>query len=172
MAKSILKNKFLVVAIICFSLIISYSNAFAWGGHERHYYRDGGWYRHGWFGLGVAVSALVIGAVVEGLPFGYRTVVVADVPYYYYDGYYYRHYPYGYVVVPAPVVAPNVVYASPAILPGQIVSGETITINVPNANASYTPVTLVKKNNGYVGPQREYYDGYPTVEQLRVLYGN
>jgi len=52
-----------------------------------------------------------------------------------------------------------------------ITKGEQITINVPNSNGSYTPVTLVKYGNGYIGPQGEYYPGNPTVEQLKALYG-
>jgi hypothetical protein len=49
--------------------------------------------------------------------------------------------------------------------------GQTITVNVPNSNGSFTPVKLVKYQGGYIGPQGEYYPGNPTVDQLRVLYG-
>jgi len=52
-----------------------------------------------------------------------------------------------------------------------ITKGDQITINVPNSNGSYTPVTLVKYGSGYIGPQGEYYPGNPTVEQLKALYG-
>ena len=140
MAKIISKNKLLVVTIIYFSLVVSYSSAFAWGGHggDRYHYRGGRWYSPGWFGFDVAVSALAIGAVVEGLPVGCTTIVVGGVPYYSYGGYYYRHYPYGYVVVPAPVVTPNVVYAPPAEAAPVAVTqpqGNTVTINVPNSRS-------------------------------------
>lgn len=186
MGRKIIKNKFLVIMSFCLTLILSCSQAFAWGGHDggrRYHYRDGRWYGRGWFGLEVAVSALTIGAVVESLPFGYRTVVVAGQPYYYYEGYYYRHYPYGYVVVPASVATP--VYTSvptvvpvytpvPAVAPVQVsfAQDKVITINVPNRNGTYTPVSLVKHSNGYLGPQGEYYEGHPSVDQLRALYGN
>jgi hypothetical protein len=53
----------------------------------------------------------------------------------------------------------------------QVLSGEALTVNVPNTNGSYTPVTLIKQKDGYIGPQGEYYPGHPTVTQLRVLYG-
>lgn len=51
------------------------------------------------------------------------------------------------------------------------VNDDTVTIYVPNSNGSYTPITLVKHGNGYLGPQGEYYAGNPTVAQLKVLYG-
>ena len=177
MPKICFKNKLWLVILFCLVLSFSTSNAFAREGHggERYHYRGGRWYSRGWFGFDVAVTALTIGAVVEGLPVGYRTVVVGGAPYYYYDGYYYRHYPYGYVVVPAPVVTPNVVYAPPAEAAPVAVTqpqGNTVTINVPNSRGGYTSVTLTKYKTGYIGPQGEYYEGHPTVEQLRVLYGN
>jgi hypothetical protein len=46
-----------------------------------------------------------------------------------------------------------------------------VTINVPNSRGGYTLVALVKSQDGYVGPQGEYYQGYPTIEQLKVIYG-
>jgi len=181
MSKKIIKNKFLVATGLCLMLILSYADAFAWGGHgggRRYHYREGRWYGRGWFGLEVAVSALTIGAVVESLPYGYRTVVVAGQPYYYCDGYYYRYYPYGYVVVPPPVVTPvytsvPVVAPAPVVIPVQS-SGQDkiITINIPNKNGTYTPVSLIKYSNGYLGPQGEYYEGHPNVDQLRALYGD
>jgi len=183
MSNKVMKNKFLVIMGLCLTLTLSCSDAFAWGGHggghgggRSYHYRDGRWYGRGWFGFDVAVAALTIGAVVESLPFGYRTVVVAGQPYYYYDGYYYRSYPYGYVVVPAPVVpAPVVtpVYTPvPVVTPVQASSDKIITINIPNRNGTYTPVSLIKSNTGYLGPQGEYYEGHPNVDQLRALYGD
>jgi len=176
MPKSILKNKLCLVVILSLVLSLSAASAFAWGGHRRYYWRGGGWYGPGWLGIDVAVSALAIGAVVDGLPAGYTTVAVGGVPYYYYGGYYYRHYPYGYVVVPQPVVTPNVVYAPTAYEAAPLSvtqsQGKTVTINVPNSKGGYTPVTLVKYKSGYIGPQSEYYEGHATVEQLRALYGN
>ncbi len=173
MLKNMLRSKFLIVAIMGLSFLGLYSTAFARGegGHDSHYYHNGGWHRNGWFGLDIAVAALTIGAVVEALPFGSKTVIVSGEPYYYYDGYYYRHYPYGYEVVPVPVAAPRVVYAPSVVQSSGTMLGETIIINVPNVNGSYTPVTLVKKNSGYLGPQGEYYEGHPSVKQLEALYG-
>ena len=97
MTKTIFKNKLWVtVIVLCFALALSTSNAFAWGyghgghgghGGGRYYWHGGRWYEPGWFGFDVAVSALAIGAIVEGLPYGYTTVVVGGAPYCYYGGY-------------------------------------------------------------------------------------
>ena len=46
------------------------------------------------------------------------------------------------------------------------------TVWVVNSNGSRTPVELYRNGDGtYVGPRGEYYDGLPSNEQLRLLYG-
>jgi hypothetical protein len=52
------------------------------------------------------------------------------------------------------------------------VSAQTTTVYIPRKNGSVTAVTLVRHNQGYLGPQGEYYPGNPTVEQLKILYGD
>jgi len=137
-------------------------------GYERYRYRDGRFYRPVFFGLfEILVDIPPAGVVVTVLPPARKTIVVDGLTYYYYNNVYFTAAPGGYVVVPAPSAAP--VLAAP--VQQQKITGETATINIPNANGSYTPVTLVKQKDGYVGPQGEYYPGHPTVEQLRVLYG-
>jgi hypothetical protein len=87
MSKKLFSNKLLMVSLV-FCLIFAFSaeSVFAWGGHGhdqgRYYWYHDRWYAPGWFGFGVAVSALTIGAVVAGLPYGYKTVVVSGQPYY------------------------------------------------------------------------------------------
>lgn len=143
-------------------------------------------------GPGVAVVLPPEGAYVEYLPDGYTTVVVGGVPYYYSNGVYFRPHMSGYVVVAAPVQnSAPVDQSSPPAAPQAAVplqspapSGEqsgslsvapqsdTVTVNVPNAKGGFTPVKLVKRNGGYVGPQGEFYSGNPTVDELKALYGN
>ncbi|MCX5713952.1 MAG: hypothetical protein NT033_03895 [Candidatus Omnitrophica bacterium] len=149
-----------------------------WASGGRHYYRDGGWYRHGWLGFDIAVSALAIGALMDSLPPRHTTVVVAGTPYYYFYNYYYQPYPYGgYVVVPPPALAqpvvtmPQAIPVTAAITQSQTQIQEVSTINIPNSRGGYTAVTLKRAGTGYVGQQGEYYSDNPTVEQLKVLYG-
>lgn len=128
---------------------------------DRYHYRDGRWYRTGWFGWEFAVAALTIGAFVEALPPQHTTVVVDNTTYYYDNNVYYRQLPDGaYVVVQQPVIV------SPQVQP----VGE-LTINVPNSQGGYTAVTLRRSGGGFVGPQGEYYQDVPSVDQLRALYG-
>ena len=47
----------------------------------------------------------------------------------------------------------------------------TVVINVQNSNGSYTPVTLRRAGNQYIGPRGEYYSALPTEAQLKVAYG-
>lgn len=180
MLRQILKNKILAAMVFLLVFSLSYSNAFAGDrhhGHGHYYYRGGHWHSNGWFWGGVA-TALAAGTIVAALPPYYETIYVNGVPYYYYDGIYYRACPKGYIVIQEPattmvVTAPaaaTVVTASAVTQPKEV-SSEAIVINIPNVNGGFTPVTLTKHKTGYIGPQGEYYEGHPTVEQLKVLYG-
>ena len=50
-------------------------------------------------------------------------------------------------------------------------SSGTVVVNVPNSDGTTTPVTLTRQGSGYIGPQGEYYQDTPTVDQLKALYG-
>jgi len=185
-----------VVLVLGLVLAVPYADAFAeprggggrvdigrngvgrnFGGGSKHYYRNGGWYRHGWFGFDIAVSALAMGAIIDSLPPRHTTVVVTGTPYYYSENYYYRPYQYGgYVVIPPPVLAqPAVVMPQQAVYTtspmAQPQNQDVSTVNIPNSRGGYTAVMLRRAGTGYVGPQGEYYSDNPTVEQLKVLYG-
>ena len=123
----------------------------------REYRYDAGrFFERGLFGIFFGIPAPV-GVSIHILPFGYRTVVVRGARYYCYNNVYYQDYPNGYMVVQAPQP--------------ETFAGGTMVINVPNSNGSYTPVTLTRTTNGYIGPQGEYYPAAPTMDQLRALYG-
>ena len=139
---------------------------------SRYHYDHGRFYRSTWF-FGLVIVRPPIGIIVDVVPDDSRVIVRGGVRYYCYDNVYYEERPAGYVVVPTPPA--NSITAS---LPQPVTSistagtAETVEINVPNINGSYTPVKLTKSNNGYIGPQGEFYAGHPTVEQLKALYGN
>ncbi|HOX53851.1 MAG: hypothetical protein PHI86_01635 [Candidatus Omnitrophica bacterium] len=190
MKKIILNRRFLIATLLCLGLLSASVDAFARderghdrgyshgrsGGkrevvvvnHHRYYYDDGRFYRPGWFGFRISIGTPPVGIVISYLPARHKTLVIGNTTYYYCDNVYYKPVPQGYVVVPAPVVASN---AQVIVQQPQGVIGETVVINVPNINGSYTPVVLTKSGNGYIGPQGEFYPGNPTVEQLRALYG-
>lgn len=46
----------------------------------------------------------------------------------------------------------------------------SFTVWITNENGSMSPVTLVRKNGGFIGPSGEYYPNMPTEEQLKSLY--
>jgi len=170
--------KKLLVFVLAVVILCSFSSVYAgpWDYHHpRGYHYYGG---HWWLGDTI-VAGLVAGTIIATLPPHYRTVYVGGVPYYYDGTYYYQSGPTGYVVVQQPAQAPVVVapavatsvVASPAISQPNVASTGAVVINIPNASGSYTPVSLTKHKTGYIGPQGEYYEGHPTVEQLKVLYG-
>jgi len=47
----------------------------------------------------------------------------------------------------------------------------TLVINVQNSNGSFTPITIRRVGNQYVGPRGEYYNAIPTQQQLKTVYG-
>ena len=124
---------------------------------DRYRYHDGRWYKSDLFWFEAGITALAVGAIVASLPPSHTTVVVEGAPYYYYENTYFRPIPDGYVVVPAPAVV------MPA---GQ----DSFIVNVPNVYGDYTSVTLRRYGSGFIGPRGEYYAGFPTIEQLKVLY--
>ena len=136
---------------------------------SRYHYRDGRFYRP-WF-FGYSVVAPPIGAVVTVLPDGYSTCVVGGSLYYCYADTYYTPYPGGYVVVQPPADSGQSNASTSTVAQPQTPTGATVIINVPNSSGGYTAVRLIKKDVGYVGPQGEFYPDYPTVDQLKVLYG-
>ncbi|MGB7568622.1 MAG: hypothetical protein WBM07_12240, partial [Chitinivibrionales bacterium] len=141
------------------------------GGYHGHY--GGGYHGWGWY--------------------GYPTVVVED-PYNYYYGYGapYPVYDEGYVAVapatvvatPAAPAAQPVAQTSAAAQPKTAIDtitqskgrqdaiGDSVTLYIPNSKGRFTPVTLIKRANGYSGPQGEFYPNNPTIAQLKAVYGN
>ena len=169
--------------------------------HSGHYYfHHNHFYRPVWYWFDRIVVAPPIGAFVAILPDGYTTFSIGGIPYFHFRGIYFRPCTNGYVVVSAPrqaAVSPSPSIdrsqldttkedtkntstntVSAASLDNSMLSKETegssadtVVINIPNKDGSYSQVTLVKHGEGYLGPQKEYYEGHPTVEQLQVLYG-
>ena len=166
MVKLTSRARFWVVVVMILMGVASSSEVFARGeghgdhhgrevvssGHKRYYYDSGRFYH--WSLFGYVNIAPPVGVEVSFLPDDCSTIVVGDSRYFCYNNVYYAPQRSGYVVVPQPSL-----------------NRETVLINVPNRNGSFTPITLLKTENGYVGPQGEYYTGNPTVEQLRALYG-
>jgi len=47
----------------------------------------------------------------------------------------------------------------------------TVMVPITNSNGSISQVRLRKQGVGYLGPNGEYYQRFPTEAQLRPLYG-
>jgi hypothetical protein len=181
MDKKYVVRKLLLAAGLSLLLVAPSTEAFARGreethpvlsrGSDRYHYRDGRFYRQGWFGFEFFVIAPPVGATIRVLPFGGETFFVKGTRYYHHGNAYYTDCPGGYVVVPAPSVHSNTASLFSVAVQPERSSGETVIVSVPNSNGSYTSVTLRRHNNGYLGPQGEYYPGNPSVDQLRALYG-
>jgi len=139
---------------------------------RTYFYHSGLFFRKS--GIKFVVVAPPIGAIVPVLPFGFVTFMFGPgIVYYYLDGVYYKPVPEGYVVVPESEFEKYKQQKETLKKEesDKNVSGEEYVVNIPNSDGTFTPVKLKKSNNGYIGPQGEFYEGHPSVEQLRVLYG-
>ena len=186
-----------LVMVLCLALMSYPSVVYAHGGGHGgghgwgHGGRGWGWGGWGWYGdsywdwygypyWGGFAPGYFIGSAVAT---GYQLVSVNGVPYYYANGYYYQQDPYGrYVVVNPPVVVQQPVVVNPEAAPAYVATPisspqyqtqiqDTFTVNIPNDRGGYTPVTLNRSGNGFIGPQGEYYEKFPKVKQLKVMYG-
>ncbi len=153
-------------------------------GGTKYYYSKGVYYRKNLYGYIVVNPPC--GAVVSTIPQYYEPIVMGGVTYYTSDGIYYRREPYGYVVIEEPKKAvlnklPSATVCQPSsplvvskVIP-KVPAGvgeKTFTINVPNGSGDgYTGVTLRESEHGYIGPQGEFYSEFPSVDQLKAMYG-
>ena len=150
-----------------------------WAGGARYYYYDGLYYSYIGNGDYVIVNPPV-GAYVNSIPPDFQPVFINGRTYYTDNGVYYilTHH-HGYKVVVAPVVyaqpqqvvvtqpAPVTVVAAPVTVNSQ----DSFPVNIPNNSGSYTSVVIRRSGNGYVGPQGEFYAQFPSVAQLKAMYG-
>jgi hypothetical protein len=107
----------------------------------------------------------------------YQPVVVNGVTYYVNNGVYYIYTQYGYQAVATPagsaVPAAAVIQAAPAtvVAATSTDTDDSISINIPNNKGGYTAVLLKRSGKGFIGPQGEFYNEFPKVSQLQVIYG-
>jgi len=102
-------------------------------------------------------------SIMKDMPSNHQVTVVNGISYYNYKGEYFKESLYGgYMSVWDPTV---------------FTTGSPVIINVPNADGSQSvPVTLIRQKfcnscqYGWMGPKGEYYEGMPSVEQLKILY--
>lgn len=148
-----------------------------WVGMHRYYYYDGLYYTY--IGGDYVLVNPPLGAHVSVIPPDFQPVIVNGVTYYTDNGVYYiltRHH--GYKVVVAPAIYAQqvqVVAAQPvatiAAAPVVVNSQDTFPVNIPNNTGGYSTVIIKKSGNGYVGPQGEFYAQFPSVAQLKAMYG-
>lgn len=154
-------------------------------GGAKYYYADGIFYVAS--GLNFDVVPAPMGATVKTIPSNYQPMTLYGVTYYGDNGTYYVNTGHGYQVVPPPVAyqpppvsapaqdqpaAPiQAAPAIPAVSEEATGTSDAYTINIPNGKGGFTPVQIKRSGSGYTGPQGEYYDEFPKIEQLKVMYG-
>ncbi len=148
-------------------------------GSARYYYDDGLYYSR--LGTQYVLVSPPIGAVVRSIPSDYRPVIISGVKYYEDRGTYYVYTRYGYQVVAPPIefvtaqVAPTatvkVIPQHAEVVSSDLESTDSFTVNIKNRNGGYTAVLLKRFNEGFLGPQGEFYSEFPKVAQLNAMYG-
>ncbi len=147
----------------------------------EYYYSNGSFYRR--FGDAYLAAPAPVGAVVRTIPRAYKPIVIDGANYYIVHGSVYMQTPIGYQVMPqkpfmiekASTDQKDMMSIPPqTTLNSQQSVGtdaeESVTINIPNSKGGYTPVTIKKSGDGFVGPQGEQYQEFPKVEQLKTKY--
>lgn len=135
-------------------------------GGGNFFYGSGKFYRR--HDRGYVIVPAPIGAVIYTLPSYHRRIVVRGSVFYECDGVTYVRVANGYQVVEPPDVVveePLAVTESP-----DNSRAESFTVNVPNTRGGYTAVLIKRSGTGFVGPQGEFYNEFPSVEQLRAMY--
>ena len=51
------------------------------------------------------------------------------------------------------------------------IQSDEFIVNIPNNHGGYTAVIIKRSGNGFTGPQGEFYPEFPTVSQLKMMYG-
>jgi len=138
-------------------------------GGKKYHYHDGAYYRKGRHGYNV-VSA-PIGACIEHLPHGYQKYHVDGVPYYTYNDVYYKHTRGGYEVIHQPY-SRHTKKSRVRNDHRDHDEGNSITLSIRNKEGGYFSITVKPSGDGYVGPQGEYYDQFPKIEHLKLIYGS
>jgi len=138
-------------------------------GGKKYHYRDGIFYhkKHRHYR---AVPA-PIGAYIARLPHDYQLFYIDGVPHYTYNDVYYRHTLDGYEVINKPY-SKRVMKAKVTNKHRNSRSEDSITLNIRNKKGEYISVTVKPSGDGYVGPQDEYYDEFPKIDHLRLIYGS
>ncbi len=140
--------------------------------HGHRYYFSDGYFYEGGPGKYVIVNP-PIGVIVSNVPSGCRQHWINGRVYYEYNNIYYVPGLAGYQVVAPPVtVVEPTTYVSNASTQTTVIANnqDDLTINIPNSQGGFTPVTLKRSGNGFLGPQGEYYSEFPKVAQLKTMY--
>ena len=139
-------------------------------GEKKYHYRDGAYYhkdRHGY----KAVSA-PIGACIARLPYGYQKFYIDGHAYYTYNDVYYKHAPDGYEVIKKPYSKRTKKHKKTRYKQHHDESGDEITLSIRNKKGEHITISVKPSGDGYVGPQGEYYDEFPKIDHLRMIYGS
>lgn len=164
-------------ALLMIQPALSYADRHEHRQYHEHHDHDG----HSRFSFGISVfperyyyepyyyegPVLVSPAVVSTVS-SFQPVSINGVTYYVNNGTYYMYDGYGYRVVTLPV---TVVQPAPVVTTVPVDSQDVFTVNIPNDKGGYTAVTVNRSGKGFVGPQGEYYPEFPTVSQLKAMYG-
>ncbi|MCD4781739.1 MAG: DUF6515 family protein [Candidatus Omnitrophica bacterium] len=142
-------------------------------GGRDYYYDRGVFYLKDTGGQYIVVAPPIGGILIE-LPPKHKRILVNGHIYYYYNDVYYAKHKKGYIVVDDPVYAveslPEKVMVVAASDPTTVPDAGRYTVHIPHQDGTYVPVELIRRGDGYIGPQGEYYHDFPSIDQLQAMY--
>jgi len=109
---------------------------------------------------------------IVSLPHFSTAIFVGGHRYYHNHGTYYKRSSCGYYAVPNPYENYYSTKIESTEYEGDLQnrSESSFVVNIPNSDSGYTEVLIKKSGDGYIGPQGEYYQNFPSVDQLKAMY--
>ncbi|MGE0268036.1 MAG: hypothetical protein AB7S78_06240 [Candidatus Omnitrophota bacterium] len=174
------------------AISFSYSSGYSGGGHhkgkhghKKSHYRGHGHnhhrIHHDWFFVNHYEPRPYFPERIYSLPRQAKFVWVSGARYYYYRGIYYQPSVCGtyYTIVDDPYERPQVnnttinhIYQgnSSQAVGDQAGSQSEFDVNIQNSKGEMVTVKIKKLDNGYIGPQGEFYPEFPKIAQLKEMY--
>jgi hypothetical protein len=95
-----------------------------------------------------------ISTYVDHLPAGHFSVIINGMTYAVYQDVFYIQTPSGYQ----------------AVDPTTLIYDGSFSISIPNKKGGYIQIQIQVVENGFIGPQGEFYPRFPSIQQLQTIY--
>lgn len=147
--------------------------------NKTYFYQNGNFYSPAGHNEAIIVNP-PYGMIIPNIPVGYQTYTVNGQEYHIYNNISYVESPNGgYTIVETPPTAPKMhkeqglTNSDPAknkYNEYKFKSPDDLSVKIPNNDGTFTLVPLKKTDDGFIGPQGEKYENFPSINDLKKRY--